>query len=118
MRDAHDLHAFEHQLDRIVAGGADHLVLSGDLLDRWRPRLLARALDALDSRRLLEAGRCTIVHGNHHLTPRGAPPPPHTPPGPGAAPPGGRAGTAPAPCGAGGTPRRGCWRGAAASTRR
>src|SRR3982751_4438272 len=74
MRDAHDLHAFEHQLDRIVAGGADHLVLSGDLLDRWRPRLLRAALDALDARGLLQPGRVTIIHGNHDLTSSGAHP--------------------------------------------
>ena len=54
MRDAADLRAFEHQLDRVGAGGADHLVISGDLLDRWRPRLLADALNALAARGLLE----------------------------------------------------------------
>src|SRR4051812_25739257 len=74
MRDAADVWAFERQLDRVAAGAPDHLVISGDLLDRWRPRLLAHALDALDSRRLLEAGRCTIVHGNHDLTSSGAHP--------------------------------------------
>ena len=74
MRDAGDLRAFEHQLDRVVAGGADHLVLSGDLLDRWRPRLLRAALDSLASRDLLTPKRVTIVHGNHDLTSSGAHP--------------------------------------------
>ena len=67
IRDAADLGAFERQLDRIAAGGPDHLVLSGDLLDRWNPRLLRRALDALAARGLLDPARTTIIHGNHDL---------------------------------------------------
>ena len=74
MRDASDLLAFERQLDRVVAGGADHLVLSGDLLDRWRPRLLGAALDSLAARGLLRPERVTIIHGNHDLTSSGAHP--------------------------------------------
>lgn len=74
MRDANDVRAFERQLDRVLAGGADHLVLSGDLLDRWRPRLLAAALDSLETRGLLQPARVTIVHGNHDLTSSGAQP--------------------------------------------
>lgn len=74
IRDAHDVGAFARQLDRVVAGGADHLVLSGDLLDRWRPALLRDALDALDTRGLLQPHRVTIVHGNHDLTSSGAHP--------------------------------------------
>lgn len=74
MRDAADLRAFEHQLDRVGAGGADHLVISGDLLDRWRPRLLSDALGALSARGLLEPGRASIIHGNHDLTSSGAHP--------------------------------------------
>ena len=67
LRDAADLGAFERQLDRIVAGRPDHLVISGDLLDRWNPRLLAGALDALAARALLDRARVTIIHGNHDL---------------------------------------------------
>lgn len=67
IRDAADVRAFEHQLDRVAAGAPDHLVLSGDLLDRWQPRLLSRALDALAARGLLDAARTTIIHGNHDL---------------------------------------------------
>lgn len=74
MRDAEDLRAFARQLDRVIAQRADHLVLSGDLLDRWRPRLLASALDALAARGLLAPGRVTIIHGNHDLTSSGAHP--------------------------------------------
>ena len=67
LRDADDLRAFERQLDRVAADGPDHLVLSGDLLDRWNPRLLRRALDALSERALLDPARTTIIHGNHDL---------------------------------------------------
>jgi 3',5'-cyclic AMP phosphodiesterase CpdA len=74
MRNADDVRALEHQLDRVVAGAPDHLVLSGDLLDRWNPRLLRRALDALDTRGLLDAARTTIVHGNHDLQSSGGHP--------------------------------------------
>ena len=74
MRDAGDAAAFEHQLDRVAAGAPDHLVLSGDLLDRWRPRLLARALDALAARGLLSSARATILHGNHDLASSGGHP--------------------------------------------
>src|SRR5262245_23444014 len=62
-----DLRAFEAQLDRVAAGAPDHFVLSGDLLDRWNPRLLRRALDALAARGMLDAARTTIIHGNHDL---------------------------------------------------
>jgi 3',5'-cyclic AMP phosphodiesterase CpdA len=48
--------------------------VSGDLLDRWSPALLARALDALASRHLLEARRTTILHGNHDLASSGGHP--------------------------------------------
>lgn len=61
------MRALERQLDRVAAGAPDHLVLSGDLLDRWSPRLLRRALDALDARGMLDASRTTIIHGNHDL---------------------------------------------------
>jgi 3',5'-cyclic AMP phosphodiesterase CpdA len=67
LRDAADLLAFERQLDRVVAGAPDHLVMSGDLLDRWNPRLLRRALDALAARGLLDTSKTTIIHGNHDL---------------------------------------------------
>jgi 3',5'-cyclic AMP phosphodiesterase CpdA len=74
IRDAADLRAFERQLDRVAAGAPDHLVLSGDLLDRWQPRLLARALETLAARGLLDAARTTIIHGNHDLQSSGGHP--------------------------------------------
>jgi 3',5'-cyclic AMP phosphodiesterase CpdA len=74
LRDAGDAAAFERQLDRVVAGAPGHLVMSGDLLDRWHPRLLQRALDALQARDLLTAARCTIIHGNHDLASSGGHP--------------------------------------------
>jgi 3',5'-cyclic AMP phosphodiesterase CpdA len=74
MRGPADAEAFERQLDRVGAGRADHLVISGDLLDRWRPRLLARALDALQRRDLLTPERTTIIHGNHDLASSGGHP--------------------------------------------
>ena len=49
-------------------------MLSGDLLDRWKPALLERALDALASRHLLDAERTTIIHGNHDLASSGGHP--------------------------------------------
>jgi 3',5'-cyclic AMP phosphodiesterase CpdA len=74
LRTAEDLPAYEHQLDLIAARAPDHLVVSGDLLDRWSPALLTRALDALAARDLLDAGRTTIVHGNHDLASSGGHP--------------------------------------------
>jgi len=74
IRDAADVRAFEHQLDRVAARRPDHLVLSGDLLDRWSPALLARALDALAARDLLDGRRATIIHGNHDLASSGGHP--------------------------------------------
>lgn len=67
LRDAGDVAALEQQLDRIAARSAAHLAITGDLLDRWDPRLLDRVLDALDARQFLDAQRLTILHGNHDL---------------------------------------------------
>jgi 3',5'-cyclic AMP phosphodiesterase CpdA len=74
LRDLDDVIAFEKQLDRIVARDPAHLAVTGDLLDRWDPRLLARALDALADRGLLDADRLTILHGNHDLASSGGHP--------------------------------------------
>ncbi len=64
----------DRQLDRIVRRRADHLVITGDVLDRWSPALAARALDALEARGLLDARRSTILHGNHDLASSGGHP--------------------------------------------
>jgi 3',5'-cyclic AMP phosphodiesterase CpdA len=74
LRDARDVRATERLLDRIVSHRPDHLAITGDLLDRWDPDLLERALDALDARGLLDAARVTILHGNHDLASSGGHP--------------------------------------------
>ena len=55
LRDEGDAVEFGRRLDRIAARPVDHLVITGDLLDRWQPALLDTALDALASRGLLAA---------------------------------------------------------------
>jgi len=74
MRDDGDVIAFSRQLDRIAARDPAHLAITGDLLDRWDPRLLERALDALADHGLLDADRLTILHGNHDLASSGGHP--------------------------------------------
>ena len=74
LRDVNDVRALERLLDRIVAHRPDHLAITGDLLDRWDPRLLDRALDALKVRSLLDPERLTILHGNHDLASSGGHP--------------------------------------------
>ena len=65
LKDEGDAAEFDRQLDCIAAEPADHLVITGDLLDRWNPPLLSRALDALEARGFLDPARVTIIHGNH-----------------------------------------------------
>jgi 3',5'-cyclic AMP phosphodiesterase CpdA len=74
LRDSEDVTALERQLDRITAHNPTHLAITGDLLDRWDPPLLDRALDALAAYDLLEADRLTIIHGNHDLASSGGHP--------------------------------------------
>lgn len=74
VRDAADVVWFERQLDRVAARSPDHLAITGDLLDRWSPPLLAGVLDALDERGLLHSERLTILHGNHDLASGGGHP--------------------------------------------
>ena len=74
MRDADDVIWLERQLDRIGSRAVDHLAVTGDLLDRWNPLLLSRALDALASRAWLDPDRLTILHGNHDLASSGGHP--------------------------------------------
>ena len=74
LRDENDVVEFGRQLDCIVARTTDHLVISGDLLDRWQPRLLDLALDALAARGLLQPHRLTLIHGNHDLASSGGHP--------------------------------------------
>jgi len=74
LRDEADAIEFARQLDRIVARRADHLVITGDLLDWWDTALLDRALDALAQRNLLSASALTVLHGNHDLASSGGHP--------------------------------------------
>jgi 3',5'-cyclic AMP phosphodiesterase CpdA len=74
MRDADDVIWLERQLDRIGSRGVDHLAITGDLLDRWSPPILSRALDAFASRAWLDPDRLTILHGNHDLASSGGHP--------------------------------------------
>ena len=74
LRDAGDATWLDRQLDRIAARKPDHLVITGDLLDRWIPAMLDRVLDAIDTRGLLHRDRLTILHGNHDLASSGGHP--------------------------------------------
>lgn len=69
-----DVVEFGRQLDRIAARRPDHTVITGDLLDRWTIGLLQRALDAIESRGLLDPELLTIIHGNHDLASSGGHP--------------------------------------------
>jgi 3',5'-cyclic AMP phosphodiesterase CpdA len=74
LRNGKDVRATEALLDRVVAARPAHIAITGDLLDRWEPRLLDRVLDALDARALLDGSRLTILHGNHDLASSGGHP--------------------------------------------
>lgn len=74
LRDDGDVIAFDRQLGRIAARQPAHLAITGDLLDRWDPRLLDRSLDVLDAHGFLDAERLTILHGNHDLASSGGHP--------------------------------------------
>jgi 3',5'-cyclic AMP phosphodiesterase CpdA len=74
IRDADDVTWLERQLDCIAARKPDHLAITGDLLDRWSPKILDRALDALDARGFLHRDRVTILHGNHDFASSGGHP--------------------------------------------
>jgi 3',5'-cyclic AMP phosphodiesterase CpdA len=71
LRDTGDAVKLQRQLDRIVLREPDHLAITGDLLDRWQPRLLDNALHALEVRGFLDADKLTILHGNHDLASSG-----------------------------------------------
>jgi UDP-2,3-diacylglucosamine pyrophosphatase LpxH len=72
--DSADRAAFQRQIDRISARTPDHLAITGDLLDRWSPRLLDWMLSALDAGGWLHADRTTILHGNHDFASSGGHP--------------------------------------------
>jgi UDP-2,3-diacylglucosamine pyrophosphatase LpxH len=74
LRDERDAVELDRQLDCIAAEPVDHLIITGDLLDRWNPPLLERALDSLGARGFLDPARVTIIHGNHDLPSSGGHP--------------------------------------------
>jgi 3',5'-cyclic AMP phosphodiesterase CpdA len=58
-------------IDHALAGGADHLLLGGDLVDHGNLEDAARLRDHLASRGLLAEGRLSVVPGNHDIWPFG-----------------------------------------------
>jgi 3',5'-cyclic AMP phosphodiesterase CpdA len=74
LRDEGDVAWLDRQLDHITTRNPDHLAVTGDLLDRWDPALLARALDRFAEHGLLDASRLTILYGNHDLASSGGHP--------------------------------------------
>ncbi len=74
VKEAGDVTWLDRQLGRIAGRRPDHLVITGDLLDRWAPSLLTRLLDALAAHDLLHGDRTTILHGNHDLASSGGHP--------------------------------------------
>lgn len=66
--------ALERQLRHIAARSPTHLAITGDLLDRWDPALLRRALGALDGHGFRDPQKLTILHGNHDLASSGGHP--------------------------------------------
>jgi 3',5'-cyclic AMP phosphodiesterase CpdA len=72
LRGPRELPVLDRQLAHAVhEARADHLILSGDLLDRWDPRLLREAHAVLASYNLLDPARLTLIHGNHDLASSG-----------------------------------------------
>ena len=65
---------FGAQLDRVVAERPDHVVVTGDLLDRWSESLLDHTIGVFAARDLLNHDRLTIIHGNHDLASSGGHP--------------------------------------------
>ena len=74
LRDGDDVAWLDRQLTRIVEQHPVHLAVTGDLLDRWNPALLERALDAFGAHGLLDGERLTLLHGNHDLASSGGHP--------------------------------------------
>ena len=74
LRDAGDVAWLDRQLSRIAARRPAHLAITGDLLDRWDPLLLERALDAFAAHGLLDGEHLTVLHGNHDLASSGGHP--------------------------------------------
>lgn len=74
LRDARDVAALDRQLGYIASRSPTHLAVTGDLLDRWDPVLLRRALDVLAAHGFRDPQKLTILHGNHDLASSGGHP--------------------------------------------
>ncbi len=74
VKEAGDVTQLVRQLGRVAGRHPDHFIITGDLLDRWSLPLLDRVLDALADHGLLNAGRTTILHGNHDFASSGGHP--------------------------------------------
>ena len=74
LRNEADAIELGRQLDEIARRRVDHVVLTGDLLDRWDPALFAYALDLIAARGFLDPERLTLIHGNHDLASSGGHP--------------------------------------------
>jgi 3',5'-cyclic AMP phosphodiesterase CpdA len=74
LRGADDVAALERQLGHIAARAPIHLAITGDLMDRWDPALLRRALEALDAHGFRDPQKLTVFHGNHDLASSGGHP--------------------------------------------
>jgi 3',5'-cyclic AMP phosphodiesterase CpdA len=74
LRDATDVAALDRQLGHIASRSPAHLAITGDLLDRWDPDLLQRALDLFAAHGFRDPEKLTILHGNHDLASSGGHP--------------------------------------------
>jgi hypothetical protein len=74
LREGGDVAWLDRQLAHIAARNPAHLAVTGDLLDRWDPRLFTLALDRFEAHGLLGAERLTLLHGNHDLASSGGHP--------------------------------------------
>jgi 3',5'-cyclic AMP phosphodiesterase CpdA len=71
LRDRTELPLFERQLARALEERPAHIVISGDLVDRWHAPLLLALRDLFAAHALLDPRHLTIIHGNHDLASSG-----------------------------------------------
>lgn len=56
-------------IDDAIEQDADHLVISGDLVESGQMHVVEAFMSALDQRRWADAGRLTLIPGNHDIFP-------------------------------------------------
>lgn len=71
LRDRGELLLFERQLARALGHHPEHIVISGDLVDRWHVPLFRALREMLSAHGLLDPERLTLIHGNHDLASSG-----------------------------------------------